>query len=140
MEDMDIIPPPPPSPSFENIWHIYFVAAPDNPQRISTATDGGGSTQQRVCVTNSKFRNVHGCSLLNVPAGVFYSLLASVSPISKRRTENLFSKASILFRSANTIYTIYTNSKNYLPLANTHRPTLVDTVSILFASAYINSG
>ena len=133
MEDMDIIPPP----SFENIWHIYFVAAPDNPQRISTATDGGGSTQQRVCVTNSKFRNVHGCSLLNVPAGVFYSLLASVSPISKRQTENLFSKVPILFRSANTIYT---NSKNYLPLANTHRPPLVDTVSILFASAYINSG
>ena len=73
----------------------------------------------------------------STPAGVFYSLLASVSPISRRQTENLFSKVSILFRSANTIYT---NSKNYLPLANTHRPTLVDTISILFASAYINSG
>ena len=108
-----------------------------NPQRIRTDRDVRGSKQYRVRIANSQTTTVQAGTVVVVPAGVFYSLLASVSPISKRQTENLFSKVLILFRSANTIYT---NSKNYLPLANTHRPTLVDTVSILFASAYINSG
>jgi len=151
-----------PSFSFENRRHIYFVAAHKlilNVSKIrlwlicarasylyplfSKVTvplyrkEVGVSVQKQVCAANSQLKDTRGHSFLNAPAGVFYSLLASVSPISKRQTENLFSKVSILFRSANTIYT---NSKNYLPLANTHRPTLVDTVSTLFASAYINSG
>ena len=129
-------------------------AASENPQRISTATDGGGSMQQRrfctaktrhqqmymdvhllmrylyplfskvsvpryrkegegaaqkrVCAANSKFGTVHGRSFLDALAGIFCAILASALLISKNQTENLFSKARILF-SAENIFT-YINS------------------------------
>ena len=125
MKNMDIIPPPP--PSFENIRHIYFVAAHKlilNVSKIrlwlicarasylyplfSKVTvplyrkEVGVSVQKQVCAANSQLKDTRGHSFLNAPAGVFYSLLASVSPISKtsisqKYIKNLFSNALVLF-------------------------------------------
>ena len=83
-------------------------AASENPQRISTATEGEGAAQKRVCAANSKFGTVHGRSFLDALAGIFCAILASALLISKNQTENLFSKARILF-SAENIFT-YINS------------------------------
>ena len=126
-------PPPPPPLSFENIWHIYFVAAHKLILNVSKIRlrlicarasylyplfskvsvpryrkEGGGSAQKRVCAANSKFGTVHGRSFLDALASIFCAILASALLISKNQTENLFSKARILF-SAENIFT-YINS------------------------------
>ena len=41
-------------------------AAAEHAQRISTAMDGGGSTQQQVCIANSKSKNIHGRIFLDM--------------------------------------------------------------------------
>ena len=57
-------------------------AASDNPQRISTAMDGGGSKLQQVFrQKNLSLDSVYGCTLSNMPAGIFCALLVSASPI-----------------------------------------------------------
>ena len=43
-------------------------AASDNPQRIRTAKDGGGSNRNEICAMQiSQVRNVHGSTFLTVP-------------------------------------------------------------------------
>ena len=47
-------------------------AATDNPQRIRTAKDGGGSNRNEICAMQiSQVRNVHGSTFLTVPAVLF---------------------------------------------------------------------
>ena len=58
-------------------------AASEDPQRIKTAMDGGGSQQNRVRTANSQLKNEQGCSFLGVPAVNLCSRLVSVSPICK---------------------------------------------------------
>jgi len=59
-------------------------AAAENPQRISTATDGGGSMQQQVFrKKNLSLKSVHGRTLFNRSLLAFSWLLASASSIFK---------------------------------------------------------
>ena len=59
------------------------AASAINAQCIISATDGGGSKQNRVRTANSQLKNEHGRSFFSVPAGVFCTLLASASSIRK---------------------------------------------------------
>ena len=60
-------------------------AAVANPRRIRSGMDAAGSKLQQVFrQKNLSLYSVHGRTLYNMPAGVFYTLLASASSISKR--------------------------------------------------------
>ena len=60
-------------------------AAAENPRRIRSGMDAAGSKLQQVFrQKNLSLYSVHGRTLYNMPAGVFYTLLASASSISKR--------------------------------------------------------
>ena len=89
-------------------YSLLASVSPISKRHFSTATEGEGAAQKRVCAANSKFGTVHGRSFLDALAGIFCAILASALLISKNQTENLFSKARILF-SAENIFT-YINS------------------------------
>jgi len=59
-------------------------AASENSHHIISATDGGGSKQNRVRTANSQLKNEHGRSFFSVPAGVFFLRLEPAPPIFKK--------------------------------------------------------
>ena len=63
--------------------------------------------------------------------------LFSKTSISEKQPENLFSKALVLFRPANNIYTA---AEIHLPLINVRKCASFNNLSISSISSYINSG
>ena len=77
-----IIPPP---PFQKQTTHLRCRFIKNSPRRIRSGTDAAGSKLQQVFrQKNLSVYSVHGRTLYNMPAGVFYTLLASASSISKR--------------------------------------------------------
>ena len=65
--------------------HLRCRFIKNSPRRIRSGTDAAGSKLQQVFrQKNLSLYSVHGRTLYNMPAGVFYTLLASASSISKR--------------------------------------------------------
>ena len=65
--------------------HLRCRFIKNSPRRIRSSTDAAGSKLQQVFrQKNLSLDSVHGRTLYNMPAGVFYTLLASASSISKR--------------------------------------------------------
>ena len=65
--------------------HLRCRLTKNSPRRIRSGTDAAGSKLQQVFrQKNLSLDSVHGRTLSNMPAGVFYTLLASALSISKR--------------------------------------------------------
>ena len=65
--------------------HLRCRFIKNSPRRIRSSTDAAGSKlQQGFRQKNLSLDSVHGRTLSNMPAGVFYTLLASAPSISKR--------------------------------------------------------
>ena len=96
-------------------------AASENPQRISTATDAGGSMQQRrFCTAKTRHQQMY----MDV-----HLLMRYLYP--------LFSKALVLFPSANNIYIA---AETHLSLINVRGCASFRKLFISSISTYINSG
>ena len=123
-------PPPPPPPSFENI----LIA-------------GRGPNKIEICKMQiSQVKNVHRCAFLTEPAGIFCTLLASTSPISKRLTDVFFKNLVVnnphRIRSGTDATGFHQQQgccTNLQP-KNVHGYIFFDNLSVSSLSLYINSG
>ena len=87
MKRKDIIPPPPQLLKIDDLLqytaHLRCRFTKNSPRRIRSGTDAAGSKLQQVFrQKNLSLYSVHGRTLYNMPAGIFFALLVSASSIS----------------------------------------------------------
>ena len=144
-------------------YSLLASVSPISKRHFSTDKDVRQIEQNRVWATNSQSKNGHGCSFLDEDGGdstqqrcfciaktrhqpmymdvhwlmrYLYPLFLKAS-ISKKQTENLFSKALVLFPSVNNIYAA---AEILLLLINARECASFRKLFISSISTYINSG
>ena len=109
----------------------------NSPRRIRSGTDAAGSKLQQVFrQKNLSLDSVHGRTLSNMPAGVFYTLLASALSISKRLFFTIYSTSTSSHWQKHTSLYIFWQRVSAVPR---HRYCLRRAVSVLLPNILIVS-